>query len=85
MRVILGLYRGYISLGFRVLGLHEGGNAISIVIITMFVGDIGSHLVHIAVLLRLYGDNGKENGNYSNGLYIYIHIYGLQGTYRGYI
>ena len=29
----------------------------------------GFHWRYMAVMLRLYGDNGKENGNDYNGLY----------------
>ena len=32
-------------------------------------GYMGSYSGYIWVILALYGDNGKENGNYYNGLY----------------
>ena len=31
--------------------------------------DIGTHWGNIRVILGLYGDNGKEDGNYYNGIY----------------
>ena len=31
-------------------------------------GDIGRHWGNVRVMLGLYGDNGKENGNHYNGL-----------------
>ena len=32
------------------------------------VGDIGTHWSNIRVILGLYEENGKENGNYYNGV-----------------
>ena len=33
-------------------------------------------------ILGLYGDNGKENGNYYNGLYKYIYIWSIWVVFK---
>ena len=52
------------------------------------MGRLGaSDIVLWGYILGLYWDNGKENGNYYNGLYRDYRVYTgvILGIYRGYI
>ena len=74
---IYGLYWGYIGIMEKKMETTKTGGVC--VCLSIYI--------YIWIILGLYWDNGKENGNYQNGgcvcVYIYIYIYGLYWGYIG--